>query len=74
MSSSRSFTLRTTSTVLLPERYESEGRSHAFNAVANEEGAGLLGLPTVMRRAQSGRWWWRRRKDRRRRSATGRTV
>jgi len=48
-----------TSTIVLPERYESEGRSHAFNAVVNEEGAGLLGLPTVMRRAQSGRWWWR---------------
>ncbi len=47
------------STLTLPERYESEGRSHAFNAVVNEEGAGLLGLPTVMRRAQSGRWWWR---------------
>ena len=50
---------RIASTLQLPERYESEGRSHAFNAVANEEGAGLLGLPTVMRRAQSGRWWWR---------------
>jgi hypothetical protein len=50
---------RIASTLQLPERYESEGRSHAFNAVANEEGAGILGLPTVMRRAQSGRWWWR---------------
>ena len=50
---------RIASTLQLPERYESEGRSHAFNAVANEAGAGLLGLPTVMRRAQSGRWWWR---------------
>jgi hypothetical protein len=50
---------RIASTLALPERYESEGRSHAFNAVANDEGAGLLGLPTVMRRAQSGRWWWR---------------
>lgn len=47
------------STLVLPERYESEGRSHAFNAVVNEHGAGLLGLPTVMRRAQSDRWWWR---------------
>jgi hypothetical protein len=52
-------TPRIASTVLLPERYETEGRSHAFNAVANAEGAGLLGLPTEMRRAQSGRWWWR---------------
>ena len=47
------------STIMLPERYESEGRSHAFNAVSNAAGEGLLGLPTVMRRAQSGRWWWR---------------
>jgi hypothetical protein len=50
---------RIASTLMLPERYESEGRSHAFNAVVNEQGAGLLGLPTVMQRAQSGRWWWR---------------
>lgn len=52
-------TPRIASTIVLPERYESEGRSHAFNAVANPQGEGLLGLPTVMRRAQSGRWWWR---------------
>jgi hypothetical protein len=50
---------RIASTLLLPERYETEGRSHAFNAVVDAEGAGLLGLPTEMRRAQSGRWWWR---------------
>jgi hypothetical protein len=47
------------STLVLPERYESEGRSHAFNSVVNADGAGLLGLPTIMQRAQSGRWWWR---------------
>lgn len=52
-------TPRIASTLLLPEHYESEARSHAFNAVVNQEGAGLLGLPTVMQRAQSGRWWWR---------------
>jgi len=52
-------TPRIASTVLLHERYETEGRSHAFNAVVNAQGAGLLGLPTQMRRAQSGRWWWR---------------
>jgi hypothetical protein len=50
---------RLSSTVFLSERYESEGRSHAFNAAIDADGAGLMGLPTVMRRAQSGRWWWR---------------
>lgn len=47
------------STVLLRDRFESEGRSHAFNAAIDADGSGLMGLPTVMRRAQSGRWWWR---------------
>lgn len=50
---------RISSTATLPERYESEGRSHAFNAAIDTDGSGLMGLPTVMRRAQSGRWWWR---------------
>lgn len=52
-------TPRIASTILLPEHYESEARSHAFNAVVNPQGEGLMGLPTVMQRAQSGRWWWR---------------
>ncbi len=52
-------TPRLTSTAFLPERYEFEGRSHAFNAAIDVDGSGLMGLPTVMRRAQSGRWWWR---------------
>ncbi len=47
------------STVLLADHFESEGRSHAFNAAIDADGSGLMGLPTVMRRAQSGRWWWR---------------
>jgi len=50
---------RIASTVLLADHYESEGRSHAFNAAVDDDGSGMLGLPTVMRRAQSGRWWWR---------------
>ncbi|MGE0663042.1 MAG: beta-propeller domain-containing protein [Hyphomonadaceae bacterium] len=50
---------RISSSVFLAERYESEGRSHAFNAAIDPDGSGLMGLPTVMRRAQSGRWWWR---------------
>lgn len=45
-------------TVLLEGRYESEGRSHAFNASVDANGAGLMGLPTVQLRLRSGRWWW----------------
>lgn len=52
---------RIASTVLLADRFESEGRSHAFNAAIDPDGTGLMGLPTVMRRAESGRWWWRSR-------------
>jgi hypothetical protein len=50
---------RIASTLLLRDRFESEGRSHAFNAAIDPDGSGLMGLPTVMRRAASGRWWWR---------------
>lgn len=49
---------RVASTVRLPGRYESEGRSHAFNAAVDEAGAGLMGLPTVTRPEGGGRWWW----------------
>ncbi|HRE45899.1 MAG TPA: beta-propeller domain-containing protein [Terricaulis sp.] len=50
---------RIASTILLADRFESEGRSHAFNAAIDPDGSGLMGLPTEMRRAESGRWWWR---------------
>jgi len=46
-------------TEILRNRYESEGRSHAFNSLVDEDGAGLLGLPTVLNQAESGRWSWR---------------
>jgi hypothetical protein len=49
---------RIASTALLTGRYESEGRSHAFNATVGADGAGLMGLPTVEVRSRSGRWWW----------------
>jgi hypothetical protein len=49
------------STTVLDGRYESEGRSHAFNSQIEEDGSGLMGLPTVERIRQSGRWWWRSR-------------
>lgn len=43
----------------LPKRFESEGRSHAFNATVAEDGSGLLGIPTVLDEDGQGRWWWR---------------
>ncbi len=43
----------------LANRYESESRSHAFNATIYPEADGLLGLPTVRSEADSGRRWWR---------------
>jgi hypothetical protein len=49
------------STVLLNGRYESEGRSHAFNSLIEPDGSGLMGLPTVRRIADSNRYNWRSR-------------
>jgi hypothetical protein len=43
----------------LAGRYESENRSHAFNALVAPEGNGLMGLPTVTRIKESGRWYFR---------------
>lgn len=51
-------TPRIASAIVLPTRYESEGRSHAFNYLLNEEGNAILGLPTVFNSNESGRWWW----------------
>lgn len=50
---------RRADTLLLPRRYESEGRSHAFNSLIEADGSGLLGIPTVLKKQDSGRWWWR---------------
>jgi hypothetical protein len=52
---------RLAGTTVLDGRYESEGRSHAFNSLMAPDGSGLMGLPTVERIRQSGRWWWRSR-------------
>lgn len=49
------------STAILQNRFESEGRSHAFNSLIDDGGAGLLGLPTVAREDEADRWWWRSR-------------
>jgi beta propeller domain-containing protein len=42
-------------------RYESEGRSHAFNSLVERDGSGLMGLPTVPRISDSNREYWRSR-------------
>jgi hypothetical protein len=49
---------RIASTLLLADRYESEGRSHAFNSLVGPDG-GLMGVPTVPRSSDSARWWFR---------------
>jgi hypothetical protein len=43
----------------LSRRFESEGRSHAFNSIVREEGGGLLGVPTVLVPEEAARapWW-----------------
>ena len=47
---------RIASTVHLPKRYESEGRSHAFNSITDASGAGMIGLPTVLDAGDSDRY------------------
>jgi hypothetical protein len=47
------------STVKLEGRFESEGRSHAFNSLVEPSGEGLMGLPTVALAKDSPRWWFR---------------
>lgn len=48
---------RVAATTLLPGRFESEGRSHAFNAWIRADGSGLIGLPTTERSWRAGRGW-----------------
>lgn len=50
---------RIVSTQVLDGRYESEGRSHAFNALVGADDTGVMGLPTVTRTWEGGRWWFR---------------
>lgn len=50
---------RILSSTFLARRYESEGRSHAFNSVVDAGGYGIIGVPTVKGTEESGRWWWR---------------
>lgn len=46
-------------TLVLQNRSESEGRSHAFNATLAADGSGVLGLPTVIEQQNDDRVWWR---------------
>lgn len=48
---------RLAGTGFIPGRYESEGRSHAFNAWMRADGSGLIGLPTSRRNARADRDW-----------------
>jgi hypothetical protein len=48
---------RLAATTFLDGRFESEGRSHAFNAWIRPDGSGLIGLPTTRRGERSGRGW-----------------
>jgi hypothetical protein len=50
---------RVASQVQLPQRFEAEGRSHAFNSLIEQDGSGVMGLPTVMREGRSSRAAWR---------------
>jgi Beta propeller domain len=50
-------TPRLAATTILAGRFESEGRSHAFNAWIRPDGSGVIGLPTTYRGERSGRGW-----------------
>ncbi len=52
---------RIASTAFLAGRYESEGRSHAFNSLIESDGSGVMGLPTVRQITDSDRERWRSR-------------
>lgn len=54
-------TPRIASSVQLTGRYESEGRSHAFNSRVEPDGSSLMGLPTVPEVKDGGREVWRSR-------------
>ncbi|MEZ0244843.1 MAG: hypothetical protein ACAH11_15825, partial [Sphingomonas sp.] len=48
---------RLASTLVIPGRFESEGRSHAFGAIVRRDGSGLIGLPTTLRTYRADRGW-----------------
>jgi hypothetical protein len=51
-------TAQISSSLFLENRFESEGRSHAFNATMDASGAAVMGIPTVKRGENADRWWW----------------
>ncbi|MEQ1496952.1 MAG: beta-propeller domain-containing protein, partial [Novosphingobium sp.] len=51
-------TPRILDTMRLARRYESEGRSHAFNSLIGADGSGLIGVPTVLRSDNAERYEW----------------
>ena len=59
--------LRTTpgpsDTLVLPGRFESENRSHAFNSRIDGEGKGLIGMPVIPIRRRRPYWWWSQMSD-----------
>jgi len=50
---------RIASSVQLEQRFESEGRSHAFNSLIEADGSGVMGLPTIGGESWSSRAAWR---------------
>ena len=50
---------RIASSVRLDGRFESEGRSHAFNSLIEADGSGVIGLPTIGIVTRSSRAAWR---------------
>jgi hypothetical protein len=50
---------RIASQVQLEQRFEGEGRSHAFNSLIEADGSGVMGLPTISREGASSRAAWR---------------
>lgn len=50
---------RIASSVRLDNRFESEGRSHAFNSLIEADGSGVMGLPTIGGETWSSRAAWR---------------
>jgi hypothetical protein len=49
---------RVADTELMPGVAEAEGRSHAFNSVVAEDGAGLFGIPTMKLESVRDRYRW----------------
>ena len=47
-----------TDTAYLHNRFESEGRSHAFNSQIEENRSGLMGIPTIEKRKRASRFVW----------------